>query len=63
MWPEKDYQEPPDNFLGKLWLGVRDSFKSAKSDNVANGGDLNHTKDVNEPYVPLEQFLNKKTKY
>ena len=30
MWPEKDYQEPPNNFLRKLWLGVRDSFKSNK---------------------------------
>ena len=51
---KKIIKKPPDNFIGKLWLGVRDSFKSDKSDDVANGSDLNHTKDVNEPYVPLE---------
>ena len=62
MWPEKDYKKPPDNFIGKLWLGVRDSFKSDKSDDVANGSDLNHNKDMNEPYVPLEQFLDEKNK-
>ena len=62
MWPEKDYTKPPDNFIGKLWLGVRDSFKSDKSDDVANGSDPNHRKEVNQPYVPLEQFLDEKNK-
>ena len=62
MWPEKDYTKPPDNFIGKLWLGVRDSFKSDKSDDVEKGSDLTHSKDVEERYVPLEQFLDEKNK-
>ena len=62
MWPEKDYKKPPDNFIGKLWLGVRDSFKSDKSDNVAKGSDVTHSKDDDEPYVPLEKFLDEKNK-
>ena len=60
MWPEKDFKKPPDNFIGKLWLGVRDSFKSDKSDNVAKRTDVTHSKEDDEPYVPLEKFLDEK---
>lgn len=46
MWPEKDIKKTPDNFIGKLWQGVRDSFKLDKSDDVAKGSDLTRSKDV-----------------
>ena len=61
MWPR--FKETPNDFIGKLWFGIRDRFKSAKNNDVTHGEDLTTTKDAKDSYIPLEQFLNeKKTK-
>ena len=53
IWPSAE--QPPNEFVGKLWLGVRESYKSGNSDDHKN-------KDANEPYIRLEQFINQKNK-
>ena len=42
IWPSAE--QPPNEFVGKLWLGVRESYKSGNSDDHKN-------KDANEPYI------------